>query len=392
MFLQPFEHTHPPTRIVSGPGSVSRLPELMQALGVRRALVVCGRTVAAGPQLQMVRSSLGDLLVGVFDGVRPHGGLANLQAGADVVTERAADVLISVGGGAAIDSAKCMALLLAREAPLEAYRAAKGQTGTVVARRLPPTMAHIAIPTTAGSSSEIMPWAGIRDEQTRHKLLFRDPQLIPRVAVLDPAIVAPTGPELTATSGMTAVARAIETLYSRVRQPLADAYALHALEMMARALPRAVADGSDLEARGLTQVGALISGIAADNAMVSLVHAVGHAVGGRYALQHGVAHGILLAPVARLCLPLLGPMQHKIAAALGADTRGAGDAAAGAAAAEALSRLVASLPLPRRLRDVGVTADELGAIADAAMADPMFYYCPRPFDRHEVVAILEQAW
>ena len=121
--------------------------------------------------------------------------------------------------------------------------------------------------------------------------------------MLDPELAAPTGPELTATSGATALARAVEALYSADRQPLADAYALQALRLLVEPLPRAIADGADLEARSSTLVGSLISGIAAQNAMVSVVHAVGHAVGGRYALQHGIAHAILLPRAAARCLP-----------------------------------------------------------------------------------------
>lgn len=393
MELKGFEHHNPPARVVFGAGSVTRLPALMADVGSERAVVVCGRTVSSGPQLACVRKSLDNRLVFVFDGVRPHGGIANLQEGADIAKGHGADVLVSVGGGSTIDSAKCIALLLAREAPLDDYLVEKAAKGAQVARALPSTtMAHIAIPTTAGSSSEVMPWAGIRDEATRRKLLFRDPQLIPDVAVLDPEIVVPTGARLTASSGVTAVARAVEALYSRDRQPITDALAVHCLRLMRWALPRAVAEGSDLEARGATQIAALISGIAADNAMASLVHAVGHIVGGQYALQHGIAHRILLPRVARLALPAIGSGQFSVAEALGVDVRGLGEDEAGVGAVEALEGLLDVLPLPQRLREVGVERDDLDDLAEATMADPMFTYCPRPFDRLEVRTLIEDAW
>lgn len=392
MLLQAFEHQNPPTRIVYGEGSVSTLPELMRSLGASRAFAVCGKTVSGGPQMARVRASLGDRLVGEFHGVRPQGGIANLQAGAEEVVAHAADVLISVGGGATMDSAKCIALLLAREAPIEDYRV-RGSQGVGVPRSLPSgTLRHIAIPTTAGSSSEIMPWAGIRDEETRQKMLFRDRRLIPRIAVLDPEMVVPTEAWLTATSGVTALARAVESLYSRSRQPIADAYALRALRMLATALPRAVARGDDLQARGNTQIAALMSGIAADNAMVSLVHAVGHSLGGRYALQHGVAHAILLPQAAALNLPFIGPTQRLVAEALGIETGDRSDTQAGELAAAAIGRLIQALPLPHRLRDVGVADGDLPGITQATMDDPMFSHCPRTLSFQQVQTMLERSW
>lgn len=392
MSITAFEHINPDTKIVYQPNAVALLPYLLDELGVGRALAVCGRTVAGGPQLAAVRECLGHRLVGVFDGVRAHGGLGNLRAGAEQAARCEADVLISVGGGASIDSAKCMALLLGGDRPLEDYRVhmepSEERPRHVIETELLP---HVAIPTTAGSSSEIMTWAGIRDESRGEKLLFRDRRLVPRVAVLDPQILVHTGPTLTASSGVTALARAVETIYSGRRQPIADALALHALRMLAEGLPRAIATPEDVDARGQTLVGSLLSGIAADNAMVSLVHAFGHAVGGRYALQHGIAHAILLPSVAAICLANVGDMQCQVAAALGA--RSDGDAArAGALSVEALERLIAALPLPHRLRDVGVAQEELPELADATMRDPMFADCPRPFGRDEVIAVLREVW
>jgi alcohol dehydrogenase class IV len=386
----PFEHTNPATRIVAGPGSLARLPELMDAIGASRALVVCGRTVSEGPQLAAVRDVLGERIADVFVGVSAHAGLEGLRGGVAVLEESQADCLISIGGGATIDSTKCIALLAACDAPLEEYRVRKALGLNAPRRAVPTTLPHIAIPTTAGSSSEIMPWAGIRDEVTREKMLFRDAALVPRVAVLDPRMVAPTGMTLTATSAVTSLARSIETLYSTARQPISEALALKSLELMVSALPRVMADPNDLDARAATQVAATISGIAADNSMVSLVHAVGHTVGGRIALQHGVAHGILLPPAMRRYLPTTGPLQRRIAEVLSVADAGASDDALGMRVVETVAELLAALPTPRSLSEVGVEADQLADFAAVTVRDPMFSFVPVATSEEEVLGLLHE--
>ena len=254
------------------------------------------------------------------------------------------------------------------------------------------TLPHIAIPTTAGSSSEIMPWTGVRDPEQGIKRLFCDDALIPKVAVLDPELAAPTGPELTATSGATALARAVEALYSADRQPLADAYALQALRLLVEPLPRAIADGADLEARSSTLVGSLISGIAAQNAMVSVVHAVGHAVGGRYALQHGIAHAILLPRAAARCLPAIGERQYDLLAALGGRAGGATPDEAGEESVRLLADLVGGLPIPRRLREAGVPESDLPTLAALVQSEPMLRTAPVELGEPDLLELLVDAW
>jgi alcohol dehydrogenase class IV len=142
-------------------------------------------------------------------------------------------------------------------------------------------------------------------------------------------------------------------------------------------LPRAVAAPDDVAARADCLLGCLLSGLAVDNAMASLVHAVGHVAGGRYGLAHGVAHGILLAPALRLFAPVLGD-----------DGRGS----VCQAMADDVAALLATLPLPRRLRDAGVPAADLDAIAAAAVRDHMIAYTPRPVTEAEMRELLQAVW
>jgi alcohol dehydrogenase class IV len=375
--IRPFDLPNWPTRVAFGPGRVAALPALLADAGVRRPLIVCGKSVAGGPILSRVEAALAGIPAAVYAGAIQHSPLRTVAAGAGAATRHAADGLVSVGGGSAIDTAKCIAVWLAAGGVVRPHAIHYGETGTEDRRPLPPhTLPHIAVPTTAGSASEVMPGAGYRDVTSGRRVLFRDPRLQPRAAVLDPELAVYADAALTAATGMTVVARCVEALYSKDRQPVSDALALQGLQLLRRGLPRAVEAPEDLDARAACQVGCLLSGVAADNAMASFVHAVGHVVGGRYGLPHGVVHGILLAPALRLLLPALGEAAPPAADGL----------------ADAVLALLAALPLPQRLRDAGVPAADLPAVASAALGDHMIAYTPRPVSEAEVRSLLEAAW
>jgi alcohol dehydrogenase class IV len=381
-----------PGRIVFGVGAVGRLAAEVERLNACRALVICGSTVARGPMLAKVKAALGPALVDVFREVTAHTPVESVERGLARVRATNADVLVSVGGGSAIDAGKAIAIMLATEGDLGRYAIAYRPGGEMVSASLPRIpIAHIAVPTTAGSASDVMPTAACRDPRSQKKLLFWDRALVPQVTVVDPEMAIHAGAELTAATGMTAVARAIEALYSAKRQPVSTALALHALRLLSAALPRAVAAPADLEARAACQMGALMSGTAAINAMASLVHAIGHVIGGRYALQHGIAHSILLAPAMRLFMPLIGDEGLVREALLGGlpDTppnRGS------LSPADAMEQLIGKLPLPRRLRDTGMAREELAGIADSTMSDYMMANLPRPMSEAEVRSVLDEAW
>jgi alcohol dehydrogenase class IV len=190
---------------------------------------------------------------------------------------------------------------------------------------------------------------------------------------------------------MTAMARAIESLYSAGRHPISTGLALHAVRLLREALPRSVAAPDDLDERAACQMACTMSGVAAINAMVSLVHAIGHVVGGRYGLQHGISHSILLAPGMRRLLPAIGGGQVLLLEALGGAGRGSADRD-GEECAERIAALVAGLPLPQRLCDVGVSEAELAEIAHLTMSDYMMANLPRPIAEDEVRALLRSAW
>lgn len=381
-----------PKRLVLGEGSMSALRGLLDELGASRAFVLCGKTVGSGSLFEQTRDALGDRFCGVFDRVGAHTPLTMVEEALALVRAAKADAVVTVGGGSAIDAGKGVKLVGMTAGALDPYLVTYGDRGEMRQQRLPkPTIVHVAIPTTSGSASEVMPTAGIRDVQARRKMLFWDDALIPEGVILDPHMTVQTGAFLSAASGMTAVARCVESLFSINRNPLAEGLALHALRLLHRNLPIVVNEPADLAARYECQVACSMSGIAAINSMVSIVHALGHIVGGKFALQHGVSHAILLAPAMRRMLATIGERQTYVLQALGGGPASSADAA-GAMAADLIDDLVARLPLKRRLRDLGLAEAELPDVAAQAADDYMMVNLPRPMGVPEIEALLRSAW
>ena len=381
-----------PGRIVFGRGAVSRLAEVVGRVGGSRALVICGSTVARTDMLDKVKAGLGDKLGAVFAEVKSHTPIEMVERGVATYRDSNSDVLVTVGGGSAIDAGKAIQIMLATGGDLTRYAIRYAPGGAMEKHALPNrTVPHIAVPTTAGSASDVMPTAAARDPQSRRKLLFWDDDLTPSATVLDPEMAVHTPAALTAATGMTAMARAVETLYSGYRHPISTGLALHAVRLLRDALPRSVVAPDDLDARAACQMACTMSGMAAINAMVSVVHAIGHIVGGRHGLQHGISHAILLAPGMRRLLPVIGETQSLLLEALGGTRSGSADRD-GAECADRIATYVSALPLPQRLRDVGVTETELSEIAHLTMSDYMMANLPRPMTEDEVLALLRSVW
>jgi len=380
-----------PKHVEFGRGSVKRLGAVMETIGATRAVVICGNTVATGPMLELVKAGLGDRFAGVWAGVKAHTPLDDVFVAAKEVRNMNADVVISVGGGSAMDAAKGVVIALATNGDFDPYTIKYLDKGMERASLEAVTIKHIAVPTTAGSASDVMPTAGIRDTRANRKLLFWDKALTPDATVLDPEMAVFANAKLTAATGMTAVARAIESLYSKDRNPYATGIALHSARLMLRNLPLVVENPNDLDARQNCQFACIMAGTAAINSMVSIVHAIGHVIGGRYGLQHGISHGIMLAPALRKMLPMAGGDAHKyVLEALGCEHTDSVEEAANRAA-DAITALMAKLPSPRRLSEVGVTQEHIAEIASNTMGDYMMGNLPGPLSEEDVAALLREA-
>ena len=379
-----FEYNNP-TKIIFGEYSVKEIGLEVDTLGGSKALVVTDRGLIEAGLAEKVEKALGRRYVGTFDQCIPDSGFHLVDEGAAFALEKGADILVSVGGGSVIDTAKGMAVIMKEGGKLKDYR------GMQVLRR--PQTPHIVVPTTAGSGSEATWFAVIKDWDSNVKEAFVDVHLIPDRAILDPHMVAGLPPHLTAGPGMDALSHAVEAIHSLQRQPIIDGMALQAIRLISENLPRCVEKGDDLVARGQQQLAATMAGIAFGNSQPGLVHAMAHPVGALFKVPHGVANAILLPYVMLFNMQECADRYALVARAMDLDVRSLSDKEAGRAAVEAIWELTQKIGLPQKLREVGVPEDGLAEAADYSLADGSIVYNPRLVtDQQEVLEVYRAAW
>lgn len=362
-------------RVVFAAGAIRETGLELRALGCSRALVVTDRFLREKTDLvAALQKSLGAACAGVWDGVVPDATAECIDEGAAAAKAAGADSLVSLGGGSAIDAAKGVGVVMALGGRIRDHQGTQFLGG----KRTP----HVAIPTTAGTGSEVSMYAVVKDPAAREKMHYVDSGLIPHVAILDPEVTIGMPPWLTAATGFDALTHAVEACASMGRNPLTDAQALHAVRLCAEQLPRAIEDGADLAARGGMLLASNLAGAAMSNAGVGLAHAISHVVGARHGVHHGTANAIALPHVIRFNADEIGDRYRDVAAALGL-----GDAA------DACAALLARSGLPARFRDAGVPESDLPALAEAAIADGAIVYNGKfAADPALVLGVLKEAW
>jgi aldehyde dehydrogenase (NAD+) len=377
----------PSTRIVSGPGSLSRLHSELAELAKERVLVVTDRGVRAAGLYTRLEEAIGSRIAAVFDDVPQDSGLDVIDRAAELGRSVNADAVLSLGGGSVIDTAKGVAVALSGD-----YRAIE----VIGIHHLSaPTVLHVVVPTTAGTGSEVTNAAVIKNHELRIKSYIVDRFVTPSLAVLDPTLLVGLPPKLTAATGMDALTHAIEAYTGKQANPMADAQALHAIRLIFENLPQAVKHGDDIEARSAMQSAATLAGWSISSSSVGLVHGMSHTVGARYGVPHGIGNGILLPHVLRFHAGAKSTHTRlaEVARVLGAEVAGRNPAEAALAAAAAVSGLLAACDHPQKLGDVGVPKDELGECAAVAFVDiANLASARRPAHPGEILEIYEAAF
>jgi aldehyde dehydrogenase (NAD+) len=350
----------PRTRVLSGPGSMVKLYAELEAMGKRRALVVTDAGVVGAGLLGRLREALGPRVVAVFDKVEQDSGLGIVDAAIALGRSSGADVIVSLGGGSCIDTAKAAAVGLANG------WSAIESIGMYHLPGAPAT--HVAIPTTAGTGSEVTNVAVVKNERTGTKAYILDPLVAPDLAILDPTLIVGLPQRMTAATGLDALTHAIEAYTGRSANSMSDAQALHAIRLIARWLRVAVAEGGNLEARSQMQTAATLAGWAISSSTVGLVHAMSHTIGARHGVPHGIGNGILLPHVIRFNggVPAAAARHVDVAEALG--VHASADKAT-AAAADAVEALLRDCKHPTRLSEVGVPKENIAALSEIAVTD-----------------------
>ncbi|GIW84526.1 MAG: alcohol dehydrogenase [Gemmataceae bacterium] len=383
-----------------------RFAEAMGRLGARRGLLVTDAGVIRAGLAETVQQAAraAGISLAVFDQVTPEPPVEVVRSCASMGREWQPEVVVGLGGGSALDTAKLTALLLAHGGdPLD-------YTGD---SRVPgPIRPVIAIPTTAGTGSEVSAAAVFTDTSRQIKVSCLSPYLRPAVALVDPLLTVSCPAKVTADSGIDALTHAIEA-YCAVdndsfplppgevsvyqgKNPMADLFAAEAIRLIGRYLMTAVAHGEDLQAREGMALAATLAGLAFSNAGVALVHAMEYPVGGAVHISHGAGNGLLLPYVLRYNLPVRLREIAQIGAWLSGIPLSESLPLAEAAeqAIESIAQLRARIGIPLRLRDVGVQADMLPSFAEKAFAiTRLLRVNPRrPTSAEEILAIYQAAY
>lgn len=361
-----------------GPGAVDVVPDELTRRGFTKALVVSDQVlVDAG-----VTARVTDLLDAagfpyeIFSDVAPNPPIENVQAGVAAFAAAGADVLVAVGGGSPQDTCKAIGIITANPE----FADVRSLEGVAATRN--PSVPIVAVPTTAGTASETTINYVITDTENQRKFVCVDPHDIPVLAVVDPQMMAAAPRALKVATGLDALTHAIEGYVTAGAWELSDLFHLKAVQVIASSL-QASADG-DADAADRMALAQYVAGMGYSNVGLGLVHAMAHPLGAFYAAPHGVANGILLAPVMAFNAPATGEKYRDVAAAFGVDTSTMPLDEARAAAVGAVARLTADLGNPTRLRDVGATEGDLRALAEAAAADVCAGGNPRPATVDEI--------
>jgi len=256
-----------------------------------------------------------------------------------------------------------------------------------------PQTPHIVIPTTAGTGSEVTSAAVILDKEQQQKIIIYEYYNTPRVAILDPKMTEKLPPKLTASTGMDALTHAVESYVSVQRNPISDALALYAIRLVSGYLQNAVENGSDMVSRGQMQIAALLAGWAFSNSLLGMVHAMAHSLGAVTGLPHGLANGLCLPHVMRFNLEEIPDLMSDIAEAMGVNVRGMDPKEAGEAGIKEIEALIEKVGLPKKLREVGVTEQDIQKSSALAMSDGSIVYNPRMvMDSQEVLEVFKKAF
>jgi alcohol dehydrogenase class IV len=375
----------PLERVVFGRPAAEAAVDETARIGTRRVFIVASKSLARNtPVVRAIAQALGSHYVGLFDGCVQHSPRASVIEAARAVRAASPDLILTVGGGTAIDTVKVLQICLAHEVDtpeaLDGLHAAIGADGKRYVPDIRPSpVRQVVVPTTL-SGAEFSNLAGVTDERIRQKHSFIGPDVGARSVILDPEVTLHTPEWLWLSTGVRGIDHAVETLCSIDAHPYCDGLALHALRLFAQALPRP----DDLVARLRCQQASWLAASSIARVNYGASHGIGHALGAFADVPHGHTSCVMLPHVMRYNEPATAAKQYLIAEALGRP---------GVAAADAVAELIAALKQPATLRAVGIKREQLPKIAEAAMNNIWVRTNPRPIrSAEDVMQILEAAW
>ncbi|MEH6651837.1 MAG: iron-containing alcohol dehydrogenase [Motiliproteus sp.] len=372
-----------------GEGASQDVPNVLASLGCQRPLIITDKMMVELGYAGRVQQCLADQQISadVFDDTMPEPTVSSIQAGVEAARSGDYDCIIALGGGSPIDSAKAIAILAKHGGKMQDYKFPR----MVIEAGLP----IIAIPTTAGTGSEVTRFTIITDEKSDEKMLCVGIGFMPVAALIDFSLTLSLPPRITADTGIDALTHAIESYVSQKANPYSDSQALSAMRLIGPNLRRAYHDGSDKEAREAMMLGSTLAGIAFSNASVALVHGMSRPIGAAFHVPHGLSNAMLLPSVTEFSIPAAPERYADCARAMGVASE---QDSAEQANQKLLEELVAindelQVPTPAQFGiERQAFFDLLSTMAEQALASGSPNNNPRVPSAEEVMEIYKQLW
>jgi alcohol dehydrogenase class IV len=385
-----FRHSTPAYRSFCGEGSLSALGPELDRLGCRRAVVLTGEWLLGYPSVvERLTAVLGDRLVGTFTDVAEHSPIPAVEEAAQELSGLNADAIIALGGGSSIVTARAAAIFLAETGSARELCTQRSADGRLVSPKLLAPKLPIWIVPSTPTTAYAKAGAAVRDPASGDRLALYDPKTRAQGVIFDPEVALTAPAQLARAAALNAFAMTVEGIQGAA-DPLADALLVHGLRTLAQWLPRLDEAPQDAGVRLELMVGALLSGQGSDYVGGGLAQALAHAAGPRSAVPNGVVEVILLPHTMRFTASATPGRLGLVADALGRPV-GAG-AEADDAAIAAVDDFLKNMGVARRLRDTGLSQDQLDDIAEHTLEDWSLTRIPRQADRADLLGVLEAAW
>ena len=373
----------PKPTLFSGPGSSLELCEAIAQMGTRRVLIVTDATLVKIGLIDGMQAKLAELGIEnfIYDGIEPDPTIDQIEAGFEMLKKHDCEAILAVGGGSPIDAAKVIAARATNDKPI---RKMEG-----LFRVFHATLPLYAVPTTAGTGSEVTIAAVVSDPERKSKFAIIDPKLVPTMAALDASLMTGLPPAITATTGMDALTHAVEAYISVNALPDTDRYALAATRLVMKNLPLVMEDGQNLEARQRMSMASYYAALAFTRAGVGYVHAISHNFGAYYHTPHGFANAVVMPYVLDFAKPACTARLAILAEASGLKDEGDSDAALAQKFIDHIRSLNARFGIPEKLD--ALRADDIPGIARAALKEAHGTYAvPRYMDGPACESVIRQ--
>lgn len=372
-----------PTRIVYGAGCIRQLPDEIRQMKHERPLIVTDKGLIEAGIVKRITDILEEAKIEyeIYDGIQPNPRDTTVMEAARFAEEKKIDMMIAIGGGSSMDTAKAVGVILKEGGEIGDYEG--------LGKVSEPITDLVAIPTTVGTGSEVTFWSVITDTKRHFKMSVGSPLIAARLALVDPELVETLPPSIVAATGMDALTHAIEGYTGKLSEPITDACGIYAIELIGKNIRNAVYE-SDAEARGKLLLGSLIAGICFGNSDIAGVHCMGEAMGGLYDLPHGISMAIMLPYVMEYNYVACIDKFIRIAKALGENVEGLSERDAAYKAVEAVKKLNEDLAIPT-LSEVNVKREDIPELAERSSVNVSVDSNPRRAGKEDFRKIFEAA-